>query len=97
MYIFLSAHRVNAKKALELAGYHPRPYGDWLREDRFGRWHAYVKNKKVIEIHFDLYVEGRHFSPIAPTYTNEEKKRIIKALKHYRCAPFDLQKQLAKL
>jgi hypothetical protein len=86
MKIFLHNFRTWAKPVLHRCGYKYREKEkDFIREEASGRFHAKVLDAKVIDIHFDLYVEWRHVSGFhMPMKHNVERKRIISRIQYMK-------------
>lgn len=78
MKIFLHNYSTWAKPVLFRCGYkYRKEQKDFIREDGSGRFHAKIIDAKVIDIHFDLYIEWRHVGFDMPVKHNEERRRII--------------------
>lgn len=82
MKIFLNNYKIRPRKALKVSGYKYRENeGDFLRSDEGrGRFHAKILDAKTIDIHYDLFVENRHWSPDLPLHHINERKRIIRRI-----------------
>ncbi len=80
MMIFLKNYSTWSTEALLMNGYRYRKEeGDWTREESSarGRWHAKVISKKVLDIHYDLFIEWRHVSFDLPETHNQERRRFL--------------------
>lgn len=100
MMFFTHNYRVGARTALGIAGYkHRKEKDDYIFEEQGGRFHAKIVSSKVIEFHYDLYVDWRHWSPRLPQKHHDERKRIMKALRHQKMREMkdgEIKKLLAK-
>lgn len=58
----------NAVDILKAGKYEKRRNGSYIRREVGGRFHVYIYSSRVIDMHYDLYVDGgkRHFT--APLY-----------------------------
>lgn len=75
----------NSETALKICRYKKRFQDDYIREDRKqGRFHAKVITNKQIDLHYDLYVEDRHFAPHMPIHIKKEMHRMLNVLKGLR-------------
>jgi hypothetical protein len=80
-FFFLHGYKISAKTALMICGYGEHPLGgSYIRTEGFGRFHAKIRARDVIEIHYDLYIGKEHFAANAPRFLTEEKKRVVKRL-----------------
>lgn len=81
MLIFLENYKVGAKTAMRIAGYIERPKaGDFIRPLGKDRWHCKLVNSKVMNIHYDLDIDGKHCVFEMPMAANAERKRILRRL-----------------
>lgn len=68
----------NVETCLKLCRYKKRFDGDYVREDgTHGRFHAKVITNRDIDLHYDLYVEDRHFAPHMPIHIKKEMHRVL--------------------
>ncbi len=85
MRVGLEKYKVNALTALRIVGYRKKSSrGDYIREDRDGRFHAYIEDSKGINLHYDLFTDRTrtiHFAPYVPIRMSKEIKRILGTLK----------------
>ncbi len=103
MKIFLHNYKVIAKKALKIVGYKYRiDADDYIYLDGIrGRFHAKILDPQTADIHYDLFVEDRHFAPDVPLHTKKEKYRIFnnlnrRGLKSYEMTEEKFKKLLSK-
>lgn len=50
---------------------------DYIRENKQGRFHLKYEGKQIWDLHYDIYVEWRHFSMDLPLLCGKEKGRIL--------------------
>lgn len=98
MLLFLQNYRVVAKDALRIVKYRYRKEtDDYVYLDGvFGRFHAKVLDPNTIDIHYDLFVENRHFAPDLPRYIKREKYRIFNKLNSKKLKSYEMTEELFK-
>lgn len=95
MYVILKNYAASPHKILNICGYYRREKeGDYIKEDTQGRFHAHLADKKnrVIDIHYDLYVEWRHVTFDTPIKHNTERKRILRMIDFLKTYELDKEK-----
>lgn len=81
MIIDFSKTGFKAETGLRICRYRKKYNDDWMKNDGTkGRFHAKVITNKHVELHYDLYVEDRHFSPHVPIHLKKELHRILNIL-----------------
>ena len=50
---------------------------DWIRPEAGGRWHAKLKRPKVLDIHYDVFIDKKHVVFDMPLAANAERKRML--------------------
>lgn len=83
MLIFLHNYRIRPAKALKRVGYMHRVAEDdfILLDAHIGRFHAKIIDTQVINLHYDIFVDGSHWAPRLPIKVGGEKKRILKYIR----------------
>lgn len=83
MLILLHNYHIKPQQALRRAGYVKREKeNDWICPDgNRGRFHAKILDWKTIDLHYDLFVENKHWSPYTPITHGRERGRIYSYIK----------------
>lgn len=59
------------------AGYTRHPNGkDYIKPDETGRFHIKYHDKRIWDLHYDINVDWKHFSPDLPFRNGQERKRL---------------------
>jgi hypothetical protein len=63
---------------LKAGGYKRIVNGSFIRKVGPDRFHVWIKSRTLIDIHYDIYVDGgkSHFAPHLPVTITEEFKRL---------------------
>lgn len=81
----LKNFRISPGSALQISGYKLRKHeNDYIKEDGQGRFHAKIvnRNDKAVELHYDVYIDGKHVTFHMPMFLRAERKRILKILRN---------------
>lgn len=86
MLIFFKNFACSPNKAMQHAGYSfRRNANDWVKDDgSSGRYHIKRVNSRVVDIHYDTFIEGRHVVFQMPERLTLEKYRILKLMQKYK-------------
>ena len=90
MLIFLQNYKTNANSALHAAGYKEHPKGNGcILEESAGRFHAKTLSAKVIDLHYDTYVDGKHVVFFMPIKMHAELRRIQRRIVRWQYRAMD--------
>ncbi len=82
MKIFLHNYNIGSKHALHKVGYRRRKdKGDWIRANGTeGRFHAHIIEPRVIDLHYDLFIDNKHVVFPMPITMHTELNRFLRRI-----------------